>query len=74
MHLTRKAAPFLENKAAHAISAAAVPNPTPPTIHATIHVTRRPSIVLGRSMIATRRTGFMVCCESIYKFLMTYAL
>jgi hypothetical protein len=54
MHRTRKAAPFLKNKAAHAIRAAAVPNLTPPTIHATIHVPRRPSIVRGRSNKATR--------------------
>lgn len=54
MHLTRKAAPFLKNKAAHAVSAAAVPIPTPPTMHASIHVTRRPSMVIGRSLIAMR--------------------
>jgi hypothetical protein len=48
----RTDAPFLKNKTPHATNAAAVPNLIPTRMHATTHVTRRPSAVLGRSLIA----------------------
>jgi len=46
------ATPFLKNKTVHAISAAVVPISNPATMHASNHVTRRPSMV-GRSLSVT---------------------